>query len=137
MKADSVIAPPVSAVVLYVKDIPKVSAFYQCFFGMVPLPGAIKGWVQLASPSGGCTIALHQAAVSQKSGAAMKLVFGVADVRAFVSAKEKEGLVFGVVHVVDQGRGHEFSNAKDPAGNSICVSSRGLKKPAASAPARN
>lgn len=56
----------------------------------------------------------------------MKLVFGVADVRAFKSAKEKEGLKFGVVHVVREGNGHEFSNAKDPAGNSISISSRGL-----------
>ena len=63
--------------------------------------------------------------MSQKSGAAMKMVFGVEDVNAFRSAKEKEGLKFGVVHEVD---GFAFSNAKDPAGNSIQISSRGLKR---------
>lgn len=117
-------APPITRVILYVKDIPRVAAFYERFFDMRPIPGATKGWVELACPSGGCTIALHQASVAQKSGAAIKLVFGVADVRAFKRAKEKQGLKFGVVHEVDD---FEFSNAKDPAGNSIQISSRGLR----------
>jgi len=117
-------SPRIARVILYVRDIPRVSAFYERFFGMHPLPGASDGWVELASGSGGCTIALHKAAVTQKSGAAMKLVFGVADVRAFKSEKEKEGLKFGVVHDVGS---FQFSNAKDPAGNSIQISSRGLK----------
>ena len=102
----------------------KVAAFYQRFLGMSPLPGATKGWLQLASPAGRCVISLHQAAVSQKSGAAMKLVFGVADVRAFKTAVERIGLKFGTVHAVEGS--HEFANAKDPNGNSICISSRGV-----------
>ena len=117
-------SPQIARVVLYVRDVPRISAFYQSFFGMHPLPGATDGWVELASSSGGSTVALHKAAATEKSGAAMKLVFGVADVRAFKSAKEKEGLKFGVVHEAD---GFEFSNAKDPAGNPIQISSRGLK----------
>ena len=115
--------PPITRIIFYVKDIPKVAAFYQQFFGVRPLPGAEEGWVELAPAAGGCTIALHRASVGQKSGAAMKLVFGVADVRAFKEAKEKEGLRFGVVHSVG---GIEFANAKDPAGNSIQISNRGL-----------
>lgn len=55
----------------------------------------------------------------------MKLVFGVADVRLSKRAKEVQGLRFGVVHEID---GIEFANAKDPAGNSIQTSSRGIKK---------
>jgi hypothetical protein len=90
---------------------------------MKPLPGAIDGWIELNCPSGGCTIALHQAAKSQKSGAAIKVVFAVKDVRAFVRASEKEGLQFGAVHRTD---GFEFANAKDPSGNSISVASQGL-----------
>jgi len=117
-------APVIARVILYVRDIPKVAAFYERFFGLRPLPGPTEGWLELASPSGGCTIALHKAAVSQKSGAAVKLVFGVEDVHAFKSVLEKNGLKFGVVHEVD---GFAFSNAKDPAGNSIQISSRGLK----------
>jgi hypothetical protein len=91
---------------------------------MNPLPGATKGWLELASPSGGCIISLHQAATSQKSGAAMKLVFSVVDVQAFKNAAEKQGLKFSVVHAVSGS--HEFANAKDPNGNSISISSRGL-----------
>jgi hypothetical protein len=68
-------------------------------------------------------MALHQAAKSQKGGSAIKLVFAVADVDAFVRTKELEGLRFGVIHRPD---GFEFSNAKDPAGNSISISCRGL-----------
>src|SRR5579863_3436411 len=125
----AVSSPPIVRVILYVRDIAKVAAFYQRFFGMHALPGATEGWLELASPAGGCTIALHQAAVSQKSGSAMKLVFGVADVRGFKNAKEKQGLKFGVVHAVtEEGQSFEFANARDPAGNSISISSRGIEK---------
>jgi predicted enzyme related to lactoylglutathione lyase len=118
------IAPPIARVILYVRDIKKVAAFYQRFFSMKPLPGATDGWLELASPSGGCTIALHHAAKSQKSGAAIKLVFAVGDVQAFIQNKKREGLKFGVIHRAD---GFAYSNTKDPAGNSISISSRGLK----------
>ena len=123
MEKHAIAGPPITRIILYVKDIPKLAAFYQQYFGLRPLPGAMEGWVELAHASGGCTIALHKASVGQKSGAAMKLVFGVADVRAFKEAKEKEGLRFGVVHSVGR---IEFSNAKDPAGNSIQISNRGM-----------
>ncbi len=113
----------IARVILYVRDIPKVAAFYERFFGMRPLPGAMDGWLELTVPSGGCAIALHSAAKSQKSGAAMKVVFAVRDVSAFVQDSEKKGLQFGAVHHAD---GFEFANAKDPAGNSISVSSRGF-----------
>jgi predicted enzyme related to lactoylglutathione lyase len=124
------VSPPVGRIILYVRDIPKVAAFYQQHFGMTPMPGAAKGWLELASPAGGCTVALHQAAVSQKSGAAMKLVFAVEDVRGFKAARAIEGLEFGPVHNVggdEQTAGFEFANAKDPAGNAISISSRGMR----------
>jgi predicted enzyme related to lactoylglutathione lyase len=118
-------AASISRVILYVKDIPKVASFYQRHFGMKPIPSSHSGWLELTSgPEDCCNIALHQAATSQKSGAAMKIVFGVVDVKAFVRQKDREGLSFGPVH--DAGE-FEYANAKDPAGNSIQVSSRGLK----------
>jgi catechol 2,3-dioxygenase-like lactoylglutathione lyase family enzyme len=126
-KPSTVGALRISRIILYVKDIPRVAAFYERHFGMHPLPGGTSGWLELDGPQGGCTIALHKASAAQKSGAAIKLVFGIATVRAFKSAKEKDGLKFGVVHEAD---GFEFSNAKDPAGNSIQISSRGIKGPA-------
>jgi|SRR5208282_1431879 len=117
-------SPQIARVILYVRDVAKVAAFYERFFDMRRLPGATDGWVELASEPPGCTIALHKASVAQKSGAAIKIVFAVVDVKGFKRAKEQQGLKFGVVHEVD---GFEFSNAKDPAGNSISISSRGLK----------
>jgi predicted enzyme related to lactoylglutathione lyase len=113
----------VARIILYVRDIPKVAAFYQTHFGLETLPGNEAGWRELASPSGGCTIALHQAAVSQKRGSEIKIVFGVRDVRGFKASRAAAGLRFGVVHAA---QGHEFANAKDPAGNAIQISSRGL-----------
>jgi predicted enzyme related to lactoylglutathione lyase len=112
-----------SRIVLYVRDIPAVAAFYQQHFGLQPLPGHEPGWLELAPPGGGCHIALHQAAVSQKRGSEIKLVFGVADVRAFKAARAAAGLQFGPVH---EAPGHAFANAKDPAGNAISISSRGM-----------
>jgi predicted enzyme related to lactoylglutathione lyase len=113
---------PITRVILYVKDIPKVADFYQRHFGMTPSPSHEKGWLEMTS-AGGCNIALHQASVAQKSGAAIKLVFGVLDVRKFKAEREAAGLKFGPIHSV---AGFEFANAKDPAGNSIQISSRGL-----------
>jgi predicted enzyme related to lactoylglutathione lyase len=121
------VCPSLSRVILYVKDIPRVAAFYEAFFGMKRIAPAETGWLELESPTGGCLIALHQASKAQKSGAAVKLVFGVQDVQAFKDASAARGLKFGPVHVVGKGFGHEFANAKDPAGNSISISSRGLK----------
>jgi len=48
-------------------------------------------------------------------------------VPAFKKAAVSRGLKFGPVHVVRNGPGHAFANAKDPAGNSISISSRGIK----------
>jgi predicted enzyme related to lactoylglutathione lyase len=114
---------PIVRVILYVKDVPRVAHFYRKHFGMKPLPSQDEGWLELESNSGGCNIALHRAASTQKSGAAIKVVFGVSDVRQFTKEREAEGLKFGPIH--DTGT-FEFANAKDPAGNSLQVSSRGL-----------
>lgn len=113
----------VTRIILYVSNIPKVAAFYERHFGLKALPGAEDGWLEMGSPDGGCSIALHQAASAQKRGSEIKIVFGVKDVAAFRAERLAGGLKFGVVH---QAKGHEFANAKDPAGNSIQISSRGL-----------
>src|ERR1017187_1366322 len=117
-------AIPIVRVILYVKDIPKVAEFYQRHFGMSPLPCNEKGWLEMTGNPGGCTIALYQASAAQKSGAAIKLVFGVADVRKFKSERERQGLKFGPIHTAGN---FEFANTKDPAGNLVQISSRGLK----------
>lgn len=113
----------IARVILYVKDVAGVAAFYERHFGLRRLAGWSEEWIELAGDDGGCAIALHLAAKSQKTGSAMKLVFGVADVDGFKAARERDGLRFGVVHRAD---GVAFANAKDPAGNSIQISNRGL-----------
>lgn len=115
---------PVSRIILYVRDIPKIAAFYQTHFGLKPLTSAHDGWLELDAPRGGSRIALHRAAVSQKRGSEIKIVFAVRDVTKFVQERAAFGLKFGVVHKTGS---HEFANGRDPAGNSIQVSSRGLK----------
>lgn len=114
--------PPIVRLVLYVKNIPLVAAFYREHFGFRALPSDLPGWQELASPAGGCSLALHQAAKSQKSGAAMKIVFAVPDVKRFIAEHAARGLEFSPIH---QANGYCFANAKDPAGNSISISDRG------------
>jgi len=69
-------------------------------------------------------LSLHQAAKSHKSGAAMKIVFAVPDVKRFIAEHKKHGLEFGPIH---QARDYVFANAKDPAGNSISISDRAYR----------
>lgn len=116
-------SPVISRIILFVKDPAAIANFYQRYFHMRVLAGASDEWVELTGSLPGCNIALHKATVSQKSGSAIKIVFGVKDVRSFKAAKEADGLSFGVIHKVED---FEFCNGKDPAGNSIQISSRGL-----------
>lgn len=109
--------------ILYVQDIPKVARFYERYFGLAPLPSENKAWLELAGDAGGCVIALHQASRAQKGGSAMKIVFGVKDVRAFVEDSARDGLKFGPIHEVGE---MLFANVKDPAGNSVQISNRGM-----------
>jgi len=122
-------AVPIVRVTLYVKDIPKVAHFYQRHFGMQPLPSESEGWLDMTSHKGGCNIALHQASSAQKRGAEIKIVFGVPDVRKFKREREADGLKIGPIHFTGDHAtaDFEFANAKDPAGNSVQISSRGLK----------
>jgi predicted enzyme related to lactoylglutathione lyase len=121
---EELMAIPIVKMILYVKDTPKVAAFYQRHFGIIVLPNEAEGWREMMGGAGGCNIALHQASSAQKSGAAIKIVFGVADVRRFKGEREKDGLKFGPIHSTED---FEFANAKDPAGNSVQISSRGLR----------
>ncbi|HLB10803.1 MAG TPA: VOC family protein [Gemmatimonadaceae bacterium] len=114
-------ATSIVRIILYVQEIPKVARFYERYFGMKALPSENRAWLELASDDGGCILALHQASRAQKSGAAMKIVFGVSDVRGFVAECEREGLKFGPVHEAGE---FLFANVKDPAGNPVQISNR-------------
>lgn len=123
IEATANVAISIVRIILYVQEIPKVARFYERYFGFKPLPSENKAWQELASDAGGCVIALHQASRAQKSGAAMKIVFGVKDVRAFVAESGRDGLKFGPIHEVGE---LLFANVKDPAGNSVQISNRGM-----------
>lgn len=108
--------------VIYAKDIEAMVDFYTRVFGFEVLRDPADRIVELRHPSGGATINLHPAAKSQKMGQVLvKLSFDVRDVEAFVA--QHDG--FGPIHRVP---GYEFSNGKDPSGNSIQVSSRAFKE---------
>jgi predicted enzyme related to lactoylglutathione lyase len=55
----------------------------------------------------------------------VKMVFDVEDVEQAVKRFAASGLAFGVVH---QANGYQFANAKDPAKNSIQISSRAFRE---------
>jgi hypothetical protein len=81
-----------------VKNTAQVADAYQRHFGMTPLPSRERGWLECGRQSGGYTIALHQASAAQKSGAAIKIAFGVGDAGKFQSQRERQGLKFGPFH---------------------------------------
>lgn len=105
-------------VVIYTRKMEEMIAFYCRHFGFEVRRDPADRIVELRHPDGGGVINLHPAAKSQKMGQVLvKLVFDVEDVERFVADKP----VFGPIHRVP---GYEFSNGKDPSGNSVSVSSR-------------
>ena len=104
-----------------------VAEFYARHFGFGIHRTAGDRIVELESPGGaGSNIMLHPLGRGRKRGQTVaKLVFDVADVDAFCARAAAQGLEFGTVH---SGNGYVFANARDPAGNSISVSSRGFRK---------
>ena len=111
--------------VLYVSDIDATAKFYAEHFAFTINTAPGDRIVELSPLEGGCAILLHAAAKGQRKGQiAVKPVFDIEDVEAFCRKSEAKGLIFGPVHQAD---GYQFANAKDPAGNSISVSSRAFR----------
>jgi hypothetical protein len=78
--------------------------------------------IHLESPANGLGLTILQAAKSVKLGqAGVKLVFEVDNIEAFKARSAEAGLKFGAIHA---GPDYAFSNAKDPSGNSVQISSR-------------
>jgi catechol 2,3-dioxygenase-like lactoylglutathione lyase family enzyme len=112
-------------ILLYSRNVEETVAFYERHFGFEARREAGDRIVELASPNGGSTIMVHQAAKGQRAGqSAVKLVFDVEDVEAFCAKCAKEGLEFGAIHLAD---GYAFANAYDPCKNPISVSSRAFR----------
>jgi len=118
--------PALGRILLYVRDVERSAAFYAVHFGYVAHREAEVRIVELHGPASAANIMLHPAAKSQKTGqVTVKLVFDVEDVTAFAAKAKQKGLEFGPLL---QGDGYVFSNAKDPDGNSISVSSRAYRR---------
>lgn len=116
------ITPSLQSIMIYAKDMQKTALFYTKHFNFQSNKEIIDGLIELNSESGNIQILIHQAAKSLKTGQAnIKLVFSVVDLNAFKQQAFEKGLVFGVTH---QANGYQFSNTKDPDGNSISISSR-------------
>ena len=113
-------------ILLYVRDIEAVARFYVLHFGFRIHREAGDRIVELESPGGvGSNIMLHPLGRGRKSGQTVaKLVFDVPDVDAFCARAAEHGLEFGGIYKAD---GYACANARDPAGNSISVSSRAFR----------
>lgn len=113
-------------IIIYTKRMEDVVSFYCRHFGFEELRLEGDRIVELVSPGGGANILLHPMSDGRKEGQTLvKLVFDVEDVEAFCRASKEQGLHFGSIHRAD---GYCFANAKDPAKNSVSVSSRAFAK---------
>ena len=116
---------PINKIVIYVKNIEKVTAFYEKHFGFTSQTEEGDRIIELMPSNGGVSLMIHPSGKGIKEGqACVKLVFDVKDVQAFKDKCATNGLKFGVIHQAD---GYVFSNAKDPGKNSIQISSRAFK----------
>ena len=115
------------AIIIYTKRPTEMVAFYTTMFDyeVATTPG--DRLTQLLSRSGGLTLLLHPAAKGQKEGQVqVKLVFAVEDVTLARARLLESGVPIGPVHQAD---GYAFANLKDPAGNSVSISSRTFRPP--------
>ena len=118
--------PLLGTILIYARDMQKTAKFYSEFFGFETDGRVVEGLIELIPKNGGATILIHQAAKSLKLGqVAVKLTFHVSDVAGFTAKAAVAGLQFGAIH---QANGYQFANAKDPDGNSICISSRVFRR---------
>ncbi|MFS8050013.1 VOC family protein [Rhizobium sp. BR 314] len=116
---------PLGRLILYVRDVEATIRFYEKHFGFKSHRQAGDRIVELLAPDGGTNLMIHPAAKAQKMGQSLvKLVFDIEHVEAFRARCAEEGLEFGPIHQAD---GYVFANAKDPAGNSISISSRAFR----------
>ena len=115
----------IGRILLYVKNVEEVVAFYELHFGLKPLRLPGDRIVELVCGQGGPNIMVHQAGKAQAKGqSTVKLVFDVEDVEVFIKSAAKNGLKFGKPHQAD---GYTFANAKDSNGNSVSISNRAFR----------
>jgi predicted enzyme related to lactoylglutathione lyase len=123
VKRDLPMTTPISRIILFVQDVARVASFYERHFGLQRLESSEDGWLELSA--GSCNLALHRATTPsrERGRSPAKIVFAVKDVHGARERFAANGLKFGKVHEVN---GFAFANARDPEGNPIQISSRGL-----------
>jgi hypothetical protein len=105
--------------IIYTKSTEDLVAFYVQHFGFEVLRLVGDRIVELVSQGTGMNILLYPMSAGRKEGQTLvKLVF---DVEGFCRDAKERGLLFGSIHRAD---GYCFANTKDPAKNSVSVSSR-------------
>lgn len=108
-------------VILFVKDVPGLGAFYRDVLGLKIKPGPDDPKTWLEFDADGCSIALHDHGAPNTSKRAPKLVFYADDVNAVRNTLIVRGLKMGRVQSSDDLR---FCDGKDPEGNPFQISNR-------------
>ncbi len=119
-KKNTNLMPTISRVALYVRDMPKIAAFYARHFGFVAAFSKNNDKAILTQPGNGLRIVLLQASKGHIIGqSVVKLIFDVADVPAYKEYQASLGLKFGPI---SKGPNYQYANARDPAKNLIQIS---------------
>lgn len=109
---------------LYASDIEKTISFYEKYFNLSSIEDKDNKLVCLFDENNREVIRLHKAGKAiKKNQARIKLIFEVLDIEKFIEISRINGLKFGVIH---QGKDYKFSNAKDPDGNSVQITTRAV-----------
>ncbi|MAE66525.1 MAG: hypothetical protein CMJ18_19830 [Phycisphaeraceae bacterium] len=115
-------------VMLLVKDVPALAAFYRDCLGCSIMGDIDSEWTEV--DAGGCAIALHRwdTTQSERGHPGVKIVFGVADVAAVREELVGRGVRMGEVHRSRSPRyeGLEICDGYDPEGNWFQISNRGI-----------
>lgn len=112
----------IKRVILFVKDVPTVGAFYRDVLGLsqVVNPDDPKEWLEFSG--GACTIALHHGGVEKKGRSRPpKIVFYSDDVGKTRATLIAKGVKMGALQTTEN---FQFCDGRDPEGNDFQVSSR-------------
>jgi predicted enzyme related to lactoylglutathione lyase len=111
----------IRAIMLFVKDVKTVAAFYQNYFGLKPVGKFNPEYLELSG--GGIRIALHRSPShdGNSSHSPAKIIFACKDVPAMVKKLSAKGLKFGKIHSYEK---IQFCDTKDPEKNPVQISSR-------------
>jgi predicted enzyme related to lactoylglutathione lyase len=112
----------VKRIILFVRDVPTVGAFYRDVLGLaeVTSPDDPKEWLEF--DAGACTIALHHGGIETKGRSRPpKIVFYSSDVAKTKAALTAKGANLGPSQTTEH---FQFCDGRDPEGNHFQVSSR-------------